>query len=82
MAVFLGIHKLSEEMNEDQVTEGWEKYKQSAIEKGLKPLGAVVSIQKGFAYCQTVADSADQVREAHKAVEIPLEDVIEVEKLE
>lgn len=78
MPVFLGVHKLSGEMNVDQVKEGWKKYKQSATEKGLKPLGAVASIEKGFAYCQTEAQSADQVRDAHQAVEMPLEDVIEV----
>lgn len=82
MAVFLGIHKLTEGTSEDQVKEGWDKYKESATSKGLKPLGAVASVEKGFAYCQTEAESADQVRDAHQAVEIPLEDVVEVEKLE
>lgn len=82
MPIFLGVHKLSGEMNADQVKEGWEKYKQSAISKGLRPLGAVVSVEKGFAYCQTEAQSQDQVREAHQAVEIQLEDVVEVEKLD
>lgn len=81
MPVFLGIHKLPEEMTEEQVREGWYKYKQSAVSKGLKPISAVVSLEKVFAYCQTEADSADQVREAHARVEIPLEDVIEVTPL-
>ena len=81
MAVFLGVHKLPPEMTEDEAREGWESYKKSATEKGLRPIGAVVSIEKGFAYCQTEAESRDQVRDAHQAVEIPLEDVVEVEAL-
>lgn len=82
MPVFLGIHKLSEGMQSQEVREGWEKYKQSATSKGLRPISAVASLDKRFAYCQTEAESADQVREAHTEVEIPLEDVVEVEKLD
>ena len=81
MAVFLGVHKLEPGMSEDDVRNGYETYKKSAIESGLKPLGAVVSLEKGFAYCQTEADSANQVREAHTKVEVPLEDVIIVTPL-
>lgn len=82
MAIFLGVHKIPEGMTEDQVKEGWEKYKESAASKGIQAISVVVSLDKGFAYCQTVANSADQVREAHEVVEIPIEDVVEVEKLE
>lgn len=82
MAIFLGIHKIPEGMTEDQVKEGWEKYKESATSKGIQAISAVVSLDKGFAYCQTIANSADQVREAHEVAEIPIEDVVEVEKLE
>jgi len=81
MALFLGVHKIPAGMDETQVNEGWNKYKESASSKGLKPLGAVYSMEKGFAYCQTEAESVDQVRDAHSAVEIPLEDVIEVKPL-
>lgn len=82
MPVFLGVHKIPEGMSQDQVKDGWGKYKQSATEKGLKTLGAVVSIEKGFAYCQTEAESADQVKDAHQVVEIPLDDVVEVQRLD
>ena len=81
MAIFLGVHKLPEEMTEDEVQEGWNKYKASAQSAGLRPIGAVTSLEKGFAYCQTEAESADQVKEAHASVEIPLEDVVEVKPL-
>lgn len=81
MALFLGVHKLTAEMTDDQVAEGFEKYKESARAKGLTPLSAVYSLEKGFAYCQTEAQSADQVREAHADMAIPLEDVVEVKSL-
>lgn len=81
MAVFLGVHKIPAELTEEEIKQGWEKYRQNANSKGLKPLGAVYSLEKGFAYCQTEAESADQVRDAHETVVIPLEDVIEVKSL-
>lgn len=81
MALFLGVHKIPAGMQESEVAEGYNKYKESARAKGLNPLSAVFSLGKGFAYCQTEAQSADQVREAHTAVEIPLEDVVEVKSL-
>lgn len=81
MTVFLGVHKLQTGMSEEDVKNGYETYKKSAMEAGLKPLGAVVSMEKGVAYCQTEAESADQVRDAHAKVEIPLEDVIMVTSL-
>ncbi|MBI2599904.1 DUF4242 domain-containing protein [Candidatus Daviesbacteria bacterium] len=82
MALFLGVHKLSQEMSAEDVEAGFEKYKQSAREAGLTPISAVYSMEKEFAYCQTIANSAQQVREAHEKVEIPLEDVVEVQKLD
>lgn len=81
MAVFLGLHKVPSDMNDTQMTEGFEKYKESARAKGLTPLSAVYSLEKGFAYCQTEAENADQVREAHQDAAIPLEDVVEVKTL-
>lgn len=81
MAIFLGVHKLPEEFGDSDAVNGFEKYKESAKTKGLNPIGAVYSLEKGFAYCQTEAQSADQVREAHQDVAIPLEEVIEVKPL-
>lgn len=81
MAVFLGVHRVPSDMTDDQVTEGFEKYKDSAKAKGLTPLSVVYSLEKGFVYCQTEAQSADQVREAHEGVAIPLEDVVEIKSL-
>ena len=81
MGIFLGVHKIPSDMTDVDVAEGFAKYKESAKAKGLQPLSAVYSLEKGFAYCQTEAQNADQVREAHQDVAIPLEDVIEVKPL-
>lgn len=81
MALFLGVHKIPSGMSSKEVEEGFEEYKKSAREAGLTPLSAVYSIDKGFAYCQTEADSAEQVREAHEKAKIPIEDVVLVEKI-
>lgn len=66
---------------EADLRSGWESYKASARSAGLRPVSAVASIEKRFAYCFTEAASAAQVREAHAHVSIPLEDVIEIQEL-
>ena len=78
MAVFMGIHKIPADMTADQVKEGYGKYKTAATAKGLTPRHANFSMEKGFAYCETEAASAQEVRDAHADAEIPLEDVVEV----
>lgn len=81
MALFLGVHKIPAGMNEQDIIEGFANYKKSAVSKGIHAISAVYSLEKGFAYCQTEAERAEQVREAHQDVQIPLEDVIEVKPL-
>lgn len=78
----MGVHKLPEGMQEADVVKGWGDYKAKATEAGIRPISAVVSMEKGFAYCQTEAQSADQVRQAHSNAAIPLEDVVEVKTLQ
>lgn len=81
MALFLGVHKIPVDFSEQEVAAGFGNYKKSAHEMGLHPLSAVYSMEKGFAYCQTEAKSADEVMAAHEHAKIPLEDVIEVKSL-
>jgi hypothetical protein len=81
MPIFLGVHKFPAGVD-NAIDQNWEKYKESANELGINPIGALVSIEKGFAYCQTEADSIDQVKEAHDKVEIPFEEIIEVKNLD
>ena len=82
MSIFLGIHKLPSELTAPEVEEGYAKYKANAIAKGLKPLSAIYSRDKGFAYCQTEAENANQVRQAHEDGAIPREDVVEVKSIQ
>lgn len=81
MPLFLGVHKITGEVTEDTIQQGYQTYKQSAQGMGLKPLGAVYNMEKGFVYCQTEANSKEEVRKAHENVQIPLEDVVEVQAL-
>ena len=80
MAQFLGVHKSTDigVMTDQQSVDGFNKYKEAASKMGLNATHAHYSLEKGFAYCITEAESADKVREAHASVDIPLEDVIEV----
>lgn len=81
MSEFLGVHKIpsgtEDAMSEDEIRDGFKKYKEAAAKLGLKASHVHISMEKGFAYCLTEADSADQVRTAHENI-APLEDVIEV----
>ena len=84
MAQFLGVHKTSDigAMTDEDAANGFHKYKEAAAKMGLNATHAHYSLEKGFAYCLTEAQSADQVRQAHANAEIPLEDVIEVKTIE
>jgi hypothetical protein len=79
MAQFLGVHKMENIGTADQdAQDGFRKYKEAASKMGLNATHAHYSLEKGFAYCITEAQSADKVKEAHASTNIPLEDVIEI----
>ncbi len=82
MPRYLGVHKLKAGMSDSDIRAGWEKYCESCEAAGLRPVSVTYSVEKGFAYCQTDAESSEQVRKAHEVVTIPLEDVIEVQVLD
>lgn len=82
MAEFIGVHKLPAGMSEEELKAGYESYKEEAIKRGLRPMRAYFNLEKGFAYCETEAPSAEEVRTAHANVAIPLEEVIEVKTIQ
>lgn len=65
-------------MTDQEAADGFRKYKDAASKMGLNATHVHYSLEKGFAYCITEAESANKVREAHTSADIPLEDVIEV----
>ena len=81
MELFLGIHKLPDGFSDADAVKGFEEYKGSAKAKGLRPISAVYSLEKGFAHCLTEAPSAQEVKDAHSSVNIPLEDVVEIKQI-
>ena len=82
MAEFIGVHKLLPDMKAEDVEAGYQSYKEAATKMGLKSMRAHYSMEKGVAYCETEAPSAEEVRKAHEGAAIPLEDVIEVKTIE
>jgi hypothetical protein len=85
MPVFVGIHQAppgadkSDTSKADTMIRGsWEAYCRTAVDMGLKPLGAVASVERGSGFCQTEADTIEEVKQAHMAAKVPLQDVYEV----
>ena len=83
MAQFLGVHKMGDigATTDQEAADGFSKYKDAASKLGLNATHVHYSLEKGFAYCITEAESKDEVKEAHASANIPLEDVIEVKTL-
>ena len=83
MTQFLGVHKMADidAMTDQEAADSFSKYKEATSKMGLNATHVHYSLEKGFAYCITEAESADKVREAHANADIPLEDVIEVKTL-
>ena len=84
MAQFLGVHKTGDigAMTDQEAIDGFHKYKEAASKMGINATHAHYNLEKGFAYCITEAQSADQVRQAHANAQMPLEDVIEIKTVE
>jgi hypothetical protein len=82
MALFLGVHKIPSGATDEDVMGNYEKYKNGAQEKGIIAVSAVYNLEKGFAYCQTEAESAQQVIDAHTAANVPVEEIIEIKPLQ
>ncbi len=82
MGLYLGVHKIPNGTMDQDIIDNYNKYKQSAQEKGINPVSAVYNIEKGFAYCQTEAESSEQVADAHAAVNVPVEEIIEIKPLQ
>jgi hypothetical protein len=82
MPVYVGVHQAPEGADPSAavpaIRGSWEAYRKAAIDMGLKPLGAVASLERGIGYCQTEAGSIDEVRKAHEVAKVPLKDVYEV----
>ncbi len=82
MALFLGVHKIPSGATDEDVVGNYEKYKLGAQEKGIAPVSAVYNLEKGFAYCQTEADTSEQVADAHTAANVPIDEIIEIKPLQ
>ena len=78
MPIFLGKHTMQAGVTEEDVRGNWEKYKEAAVAKGLKPLHAITSTDEGIAYCETEAPNAQAVIDAHADAGVTVDEVVEV----
>ena len=69
-------------VDEAQIYDGWSKYKEAAVKRGLRPIRVHFNAAKGTAFCATEAPTEADVREAHQDIALPLEYVIKVKTLE
>ena len=81
MAIFLGLHNLPEEANDGMVEANWSAYKAACAKKGLSAEHVHYNATFGKAYCVTIAESVDQVQEAHDEAGVPVDQIIEVKDL-
>ncbi len=79
MPVFIGVHKM-EPFSEEKMQELWGKYKDQVQGLGLRAIRLHYNGEKGTAYCETEANSADEVMAAHQGLKIPQE-IIEIKTL-
>lgn len=78
MAIFVGVHRLGAATEEEKLANSWNSYKEEARKMGLKPLRVNFSAEKGVAFCETEANSLEEVRLAHEKVGMVPEEIVEV----
>lgn len=82
MAKFIGVHKMGGPVTEEMFGKSWESYKAAAEKRGLKPLRVNYSAEKGVGFCETEANSIDEVKAAHEDVGVIPEEIVEVKTSE
>ncbi len=82
MAIFIGIHRTEQAVEDSALEESWEKYKEIATKRGLKPLRASYNGAEKIAICETEAATSEEVRAAHEELGMIPEEIIEVRKSE
>lgn len=83
MKQFLGVHKMGDgPLTSDQtIADSFHGYQAAAKNMGLNATHVHYSVKKGFGYCITEANSADEVLKAHQVANVPVEEVIEVKTI-
>lgn len=82
MPMFIGVHKNLAYTDETQMQEGWTSYKEAATKRGLKPIRVHYNTSAGVAFCETQAQTADEVRAAHEDIGAIPDEIVEVKTSE
>lgn len=78
MPFYIGVHKFPQSLSDEEIEGKWTKYKQSCASMGLKPVRLHYNGAKASAFCETEAKSDEDVRQAHEAAGLTVDEVIEV----
>jgi len=82
MAIFIGIHRIEEAVEDSVLEESWGKYKEIAAKRGLKPLRVTYNGAEKIAICETEANSREEVADAHAELGMQPAEIIEVKTSE
>ena len=79
MARFIGVHRVSgPAVAEDVMVKAWESYKVAASKRGMKPVRVAYSAEEGVGFCETEANSKEEVAAAHQEINMMPAEIIEV----
>lgn len=82
MPLYVGIHKLSGNPNDEAIKNSWAEYKDSCEKKGAKAVRVGYNIEKAVAHCVTEAPSENEVKAAHVDMgQIP-DEIFEIKTLD
>lgn len=81
MPVYLGVHNMGQALNEEEFKASWTKYKEECAKRGAEAHKVYYNAEAGRGFCVTEANSADDVRAAHEEVGVPVDELVEVQKL-
>lgn len=81
MPVFLGMHDFEKALTKEQMEDNWKRYSESAKLHGAEAWKVYYNLEAGRTWCVTEAKSAEDVNAAHNDVDLPTEELIEVQKL-
>lgn len=82
MPAFIGVHKFAQSLSDEEIEGKWARYKESCASMGLKPVRLHYNGEKASAFCETEAGSSEDVRKAHEAAGLTVDDVIEIKTAE
>ena len=82
MPYFIGVHKFPQALSDEEIEGKWAKYKRSCALMGLRPVRLHYNGAKASAFCETEAGNDEDVKKAHEAAGLTVDEVIEIKTAE